>query len=182
VETKKLGRPQKYDEDLKAVSIYAPTTFVESIKEEASNCQLSVNEYLNALIASADKKQAQELALALKEMRDELRSKTELLKQTNDELVRATNSSKNILNFVIEKVESDPFLDELIEKVIMKHKKLFIGLATNTGRVEAIEEVTQKVFADAEIELAEKGYLVKKQALIKAIIRKKLSKPSGDNS
>ena len=171
---KSIGRPQKYGSEMLALNLTVPKLYRDSIIEEAHMCSVSVNEYMNGLIASADKELAKQLVESMKAMREELDSKTRILNETSKGLVAFKSMSGNALEFLTSKIESDPELDSLIKQALSRNQRMFQGLLANSGAKEAIDKTTEVVYAEVEMMLLKSGRTIRRPTLIKTLIKKNM--------
>ena len=169
-----LGRPKKYKEELSQVGLYLPRSYKEYVVEQAKDLDVSINEYLNNLIVSADKKLAENLTIVFKEMREELTKTSQELEVTNTELLSFKKKSSSALSFVVKEFEEDSEFSSLIDEVTAGIKHQYLKSVKEIGETGAIDSFIGLCYSRVENALLKKNKVIGKPVYIKQAIKKRL--------
>lgn len=171
-----LGRPRKYGSDMAPINLYVPAMYADAFRDEAANLRVSVNEYVNGLLAASDKELASQLIKNMTAMREEIKANADRLEKTHAELLGFKDRAGNALEYLTATVQEDKELADLIMQVVARQQKTYLGLVKNGHNKEAIQVATENAYADLELLLLKENRIAKKPALFKNLIRMRLSK------
>lgn len=170
-----MGRAKKYGSELSQLGFWCPREYAALIKDEAYTSKLSVNEYLNSLVMTADKTLALKLAGELKGLREAVTEKTKAIEKINGELITFKQSASSTTNFIITQLNEFPELQDPINVAVLNKRGMFDTLIKSSGTDEAFKVVTRAVFAEVEAALLRNGQVIRKPAIVKAMIKKRFA-------
>ena len=174
-----MGRAKKYGDELSQLGFWCPREYAEFIREESSESGISVNEYLNSIVMSADRNLALELAKDLKNLREAVIEKTKSLDKINGELMAFKKNASSTTNFIISRLNEFPELQDPINAAVLNKRGMFNSLIKTSGADEAFKAATRSAFAEVESELLKNGQVIKKPVLVKAMIKKRFAEGDG---
>ena len=168
-----MGRKKKFLDGTVQLGLVVPPLYADMIKESASGQGVSVNEYLNNIIACHDKELVDKITNELILLRGQLKKTEHQVSLVTVELNKYKEKSKNVSSFVTEIVNEDANISEALVLAERRFGDKYRRIALNAGENTA-EVVIRDAYLFVENKLAEKNCFVKKSVMLRAQLRKKL--------
>ena len=158
-----LGRPKKYNDNLRHRSIVIPDGMIAIIEDAMREKGMNFNEYVISGLTSVDKGDLYNTYERMKTLEKSISDNI----NNNSELIRILNSTKNIKASLFEKIEPD---DNVTKFVKLQRDKIKVYRNNNLD----LNGMVDLLYSDLEKYLIAKGIYIKKSSMTKLLIKQEI--------
>ena len=163
-----VGRPKKYKEKLQVISIALEPSFISVLEYKAKQQGMSRNEYITALLISADESTAKTLLTEFSELKRVIQDQHKTLKGYSEQLEKL--GRLNMEQYLFKQISEREDLKELV----LKHKERIQRALARDSEIpisERVEAIANDLFSEYELVQLKYGIMVTKKNEIKAVIK-----------
>ena len=173
-----VGRPRKYDEKLQIISIALEPTFISALEEEANAKGKSRNEYITALLISADKTLAKYLINKFDNLKNQIKTYSGMIQEFSDKM--AKYQTKSLDSFLFDDLPNIPEIYFLFEKFADRIDSAI--RQKDIPEAYKIDNMSKWLFSEFQNIMLQKNKVVKRPSDVKACIKSRLLKEASIKS
>ncbi len=162
------GRPLKFKQKLQVISIALEPSFISFLEEKAKEQGRSRNEYITALLLSADKETGNLLIHHFSELKKVIEEQQKTIKQYNERLekIGRLNIEQYLFKEISEREDLKQMVSENKERIIKVLK-----MDSEVPLTERVDSLANELLKEYEMNKLKEGLFLKHKAEVKAVLK-----------